>query len=172
MVDDRIPKKFQNSLVQLGLSTMKSANICIGRPVLLTSLHGKQEVRVLVISLVWKDLRVFDCGFQHQEKTKTCILKTMAPRQPSPPLLSNHSGRVVPACHGGGETYPVVLTSPVCHGLHRNTVWGTRSCHFIQYLTALLVCSLLSPCRCVLAAWLVSCLLRPLPLPRRLRLIS
>ncbi|KAM5233970.1 ATPase family gene 2 protein homolog A isoform 2-T2 [Hipposideros larvatus] len=42
--DDRIPKKFQNSLVQLGLSTMKSANICIGRPVLLTSLHGKQEV--------------------------------------------------------------------------------------------------------------------------------
>ncbi|XP_053514367.1 ribosome biogenesis protein SPATA5 isoform X1 [Artibeus jamaicensis] len=42
--DDKIPKKFQNSLVQLGLSTMKSANICIGRPVLLTSLHGKQEV--------------------------------------------------------------------------------------------------------------------------------
>ncbi|XP_016015714.2 ATPase family protein 2 homolog isoform X2 [Rousettus aegyptiacus] len=42
--DDRVPKKFQNSLVQLGLSTMKSANICIGRPVLLTSLHGKQEV--------------------------------------------------------------------------------------------------------------------------------
>ncbi|XP_015449393.1 spermatogenesis-associated protein 5 [Pteropus alecto] len=42
--DDKVPKKFQNSLVQLGLSTMKSANICIGRPVLLTSLHGKQEV--------------------------------------------------------------------------------------------------------------------------------
>lgn len=44
MVDDRIPKKFQNSLVQLGLSTVKSANTCIGRPVLLTSLHGKQRV--------------------------------------------------------------------------------------------------------------------------------
>ncbi|KAM5306676.1 ATPase family gene 2 protein homolog A [Glossophaga mutica] len=42
--DDKIPKKFQNSLVQLGLSAMKSANICTGRPVLLTSLHGKQEV--------------------------------------------------------------------------------------------------------------------------------
>ncbi|XP_057358585.1 ribosome biogenesis protein SPATA5 isoform X5 [Manis pentadactyla] len=42
--DDKVPKAFQNSLVQLGLSTMKSANICIGRPVLLTSLGGKQEV--------------------------------------------------------------------------------------------------------------------------------
>ncbi|XP_047712850.1 ribosome biogenesis protein SPATA5 isoform X6 [Prionailurus viverrinus] len=42
--DDRVPKTFQNSLVQLGLNTMKSANICIGRPVLLTSLDGKQEV--------------------------------------------------------------------------------------------------------------------------------
>ncbi|XP_069349277.1 ATPase family gene 2 protein homolog A isoform X2 [Eulemur rufifrons] len=43
-VDDKIPKTFQNSLVHLGLNTMKSANICIGRPVLLTSLNGKQEV--------------------------------------------------------------------------------------------------------------------------------
>uniref|UniRef100_A0A8C6F8K4 ATPase family gene 2 protein homolog A n=1 Tax=Monodon monoceros TaxID=40151 RepID=A0A8C6F8K4_MONMO len=43
-VDDKVPKAFQNSLVQLGLNTMKSANICIGRPVLLTSLDGKQEV--------------------------------------------------------------------------------------------------------------------------------
>ncbi|XP_058405995.1 ATPase family gene 2 protein homolog A isoform X2 [Diceros bicornis minor] len=42
--DDKVPKTFQNSLVQLGLNTMKSANICIGRPVLLTSLDGKQEV--------------------------------------------------------------------------------------------------------------------------------
>lgn len=52
LVDDKVPKKFQNSLVQLGLSTMKSANTCIGRPVLLTSLHGKQEVRVLFIPVV------------------------------------------------------------------------------------------------------------------------
>lgn len=52
MIDDKVPKTFQNSLVQLGLNTMKSANICIGRPVLLTSLDGKQEVRVLFISLV------------------------------------------------------------------------------------------------------------------------
>ncbi|XP_045687720.1 ATPase family protein 2 homolog isoform X2 [Phyllostomus hastatus] len=42
--DDKIPRKFQNSLVQLGLGTMKSANIRIGRPVLLTGLHGAQEV--------------------------------------------------------------------------------------------------------------------------------
>ncbi|XP_063459964.1 ATPase family gene 2 protein homolog A isoform X4 [Pan paniscus] len=42
--DDKIPKTFQNSLIHLGLNTMKSANICIGRPVLLTSLNGKQEV--------------------------------------------------------------------------------------------------------------------------------
>uniref|UniRef100_A0A8C7BC22 vesicle-fusing ATPase n=1 Tax=Neovison vison TaxID=452646 RepID=A0A8C7BC22_NEOVI len=42
--DDKVPKTFQSSLVQLGLNTMKSANICIGRPVLLTSLDGKQEV--------------------------------------------------------------------------------------------------------------------------------
>ncbi|OBS69698.1 hypothetical protein A6R68_01760, partial [Neotoma lepida] len=43
-VDGKVPKTFQNSLVHLGLNTMKSANICIGRPVLLTSLGGKQEV--------------------------------------------------------------------------------------------------------------------------------
>ncbi|XP_012931344.1 spermatogenesis-associated protein 5 isoform X3 [Heterocephalus glaber] len=43
-VDAKVPKTFQNSLVHLGLNTMKSANICIGRPVLLTSLNGKQEV--------------------------------------------------------------------------------------------------------------------------------
>ncbi|ERE87813.1 spermatogeneis-associated protein 5 [Cricetulus griseus] len=43
-VDGKVPKTFQNSLVHLGLNTMKSANICIGRPVLLTSLDGKQEV--------------------------------------------------------------------------------------------------------------------------------
>ncbi|KAM6221728.1 ATPase family gene 2 protein homolog A [Rhynchocyon petersi] len=42
--DDRVPKTFRNSLVQFALSTMKSANICIGRPVLLTSLDGRQEV--------------------------------------------------------------------------------------------------------------------------------
>lgn len=47
LVDDKVPKTFQNSLVQLGLNTMKSANICIGRPVLLTSLDGKQEVKSL-----------------------------------------------------------------------------------------------------------------------------
>ncbi|XP_075399957.1 ATPase family gene 2 protein homolog A isoform X2 [Tenrec ecaudatus] len=42
--DDKVPKTFRNSLVQFGLSTMKAADICIGRPVLLTSLDGKQEV--------------------------------------------------------------------------------------------------------------------------------
>ncbi|XP_040823188.1 ATPase family protein 2 homolog isoform X2 [Ochotona curzoniae] len=43
-VDTKVPKTFQNSLVHLGLNTMKSTNICIGRPVLLTSLDGKQEI--------------------------------------------------------------------------------------------------------------------------------
>ncbi|XP_035148879.1 ATPase family gene 2 protein homolog A isoform X2 [Callithrix jacchus] len=42
--DGKIPKTFQNFLIHLGLNTMKSASICIGRPVLLTSLNGKQEV--------------------------------------------------------------------------------------------------------------------------------
>ncbi|XP_030740650.1 ATPase family protein 2 homolog [Echinops telfairi] len=42
--DDKVPKTFRNSLVQFGLSTMKAADICIGRSVLLTSLDGKQEV--------------------------------------------------------------------------------------------------------------------------------
>uniref|UniRef100_A0A8C3IMU5 AFG2 AAA ATPase homolog A n=1 Tax=Chrysemys picta bellii TaxID=8478 RepID=A0A8C3IMU5_CHRPI len=35
---------YRRVLVQLGLNSMKSANICIGRPVLLTSTDGKQEV--------------------------------------------------------------------------------------------------------------------------------
>uniref|UniRef100_G1SDE4 ATPase family gene 2 protein homolog A n=1 Tax=Oryctolagus cuniculus TaxID=9986 RepID=G1SDE4_RABIT len=43
-VDGKVPKTFQNSLIHLGLNTMKSTNICIGRPVLLTSLDGKQEI--------------------------------------------------------------------------------------------------------------------------------
>uniref|UniRef100_A0A8D0GV02 AFG2 AAA ATPase homolog A n=1 Tax=Sphenodon punctatus TaxID=8508 RepID=A0A8D0GV02_SPHPU len=40
----RIPKMYRKTLVQLGMNSMKSANICIGRPVLLTSTDGKQEV--------------------------------------------------------------------------------------------------------------------------------
>ncbi|KAM6440253.1 ATPase family gene 2 protein homolog A isoform 2-T2 [Liasis olivaceus] len=35
---------YRGSLVQLALNNMKLANICIGRPVLLTSKNGKQEV--------------------------------------------------------------------------------------------------------------------------------
>ncbi|XP_075785968.1 ATPase family gene 2 protein homolog A isoform X4 [Pelodiscus sinensis] len=35
---------YRRVLVQLGLNSMKSANVCIGRPVLLTSTDGKQEV--------------------------------------------------------------------------------------------------------------------------------
>uniref|UniRef100_A0A8D0GUY9 ATPase family gene 2 protein homolog A n=1 Tax=Sphenodon punctatus TaxID=8508 RepID=A0A8D0GUY9_SPHPU len=42
--DDKIPKMYRKTLVQLGMNSMKSANICIGRPVLLTSTDGKQEV--------------------------------------------------------------------------------------------------------------------------------
>ncbi|XP_077790144.1 ATPase family gene 2 protein homolog A isoform X3 [Podarcis muralis] len=42
--DDKVPKSYRRSLVQLALNNMKLANICIGRPVLLTSKNGKQEV--------------------------------------------------------------------------------------------------------------------------------
>lgn len=42
--DVRVPKQFQNSLVQLALGTLKAAGLCIGRPVLLTGPHGQQEV--------------------------------------------------------------------------------------------------------------------------------
>ncbi|KFO04382.1 Spermatogenesis-associated protein 5, partial [Balearica regulorum gibbericeps] len=42
--DDKVPKMLQRALAQLSLSSMKSANVCIGRPVLLTSAGGRQEV--------------------------------------------------------------------------------------------------------------------------------
>ncbi|XP_025937197.1 spermatogenesis-associated protein 5 isoform X6 [Apteryx rowi] len=42
--DDKVPKMLRRILVQLSLNSMKSANMCIGRPVLLTSVDGRQEV--------------------------------------------------------------------------------------------------------------------------------
>ncbi|XP_010136195.1 PREDICTED: spermatogenesis-associated protein 5, partial [Buceros rhinoceros silvestris] len=42
--DDKVPKMLRRSLAQLSLSSMKSAHLCIGRPVLLTSADGRQEV--------------------------------------------------------------------------------------------------------------------------------
>ncbi|OCT99820.1 ATPase family protein 2 homolog [Xenopus laevis] len=42
--EDKVPKAYRYSLVQLGLNTMKSLDVCIGRPVLLTSTVGRQEV--------------------------------------------------------------------------------------------------------------------------------
>ncbi|NXA51890.1 SPAT5 protein, partial [Nothocercus julius] len=42
--DDKVPKMLRRVLVQLSLNSMKSAGICIGRPVLLTSAAGRQEV--------------------------------------------------------------------------------------------------------------------------------
>ncbi|KAK9518445.1 hypothetical protein VZT92_023751 [Zoarces viviparus] len=42
--DDKTPKSCRSTLVQLGLNSMKSASVCIGRPVLLTSPTGRQEV--------------------------------------------------------------------------------------------------------------------------------
>uniref|UniRef100_A0ABM5GJD7 vesicle-fusing ATPase n=1 Tax=Pogona vitticeps TaxID=103695 RepID=A0ABM5GJD7_9SAUR len=42
--DEKVPRMYRRSLVQLALNNMKLANICIGRPVLLTSKNGKQEV--------------------------------------------------------------------------------------------------------------------------------
>ncbi|XP_053921065.1 ribosome biogenesis protein SPATA5 isoform X2 [Cuculus canorus] len=42
--DDKVPKMLRRTLAQLSLSSMKSANACIGRPILLTSAEGQQEV--------------------------------------------------------------------------------------------------------------------------------
>ncbi|KAM3831197.1 ATPase family gene 2 protein homolog A isoform 1-T1 [Vipera latastei] len=42
--DDKLPKIYRGSFVQLALNNMKLTNISIGRPVLLTSTNGKQEV--------------------------------------------------------------------------------------------------------------------------------
>ncbi|NXT17833.1 SPAT5 protein, partial [Syrrhaptes paradoxus] len=42
--DDKVPKMLRRALAQLSLSSMKSAAVCIGRPVLLTSAEGLQEV--------------------------------------------------------------------------------------------------------------------------------
>ena len=47
--DDKVPKMLRRALAQLSLSSMKSANICIGRPVLLTSADGRQEVRLFLV---------------------------------------------------------------------------------------------------------------------------
>ncbi|CAN8209596.1 unnamed protein product, partial [Coccothraustes coccothraustes] len=42
--DDKVPKMLRRTLAQLSLSSMKSADLCIGRPALLTSAEGRQEV--------------------------------------------------------------------------------------------------------------------------------
>ncbi|XP_026039254.1 spermatogenesis-associated protein 5 [Astatotilapia calliptera] len=42
--DDKTPKSCRSTLAQLSLNSMKSASACIGRPVLLTSTTGQQEV--------------------------------------------------------------------------------------------------------------------------------
>ncbi|KAJ8262520.1 hypothetical protein GJAV_G00167360 [Gymnothorax javanicus] len=43
-VDEKVPKRCRRFLVQLCLGSMKAADVSIGRPVLLTSLGGQQEV--------------------------------------------------------------------------------------------------------------------------------
>ncbi|XP_061850272.1 ATPase family gene 2 protein homolog A isoform X1 [Colius striatus] len=42
--DDKVPKMLRRALAQLSLNSMKTASVCIGRPVLLTSADGRQEV--------------------------------------------------------------------------------------------------------------------------------
>ncbi|XP_030306306.1 ATPase family protein 2 homolog [Calypte anna] len=42
--DDKVPKMLRRALAQLSLSSMKSARLCIGRPALLSSASGRQEV--------------------------------------------------------------------------------------------------------------------------------
>uniref|UniRef100_A0AAX7V9B8 Vesicle-fusing ATPase n=1 Tax=Astatotilapia calliptera TaxID=8154 RepID=A0AAX7V9B8_ASTCA len=44
LADDKTPKSCRSTLAQLSLNSMKSASACIGRPVLLTSTTGQQEV--------------------------------------------------------------------------------------------------------------------------------
>ncbi|NWH76375.1 SPAT5 protein, partial [Piaya cayana] len=55
--DDKVPKMLRRTLAQLSLSSMKSANACIGRPILLTSAEGRQEVRILC------SYKCFSCAF-------------------------------------------------------------------------------------------------------------
>uniref|UniRef100_A0A8C5LPG3 AFG2 AAA ATPase homolog A n=1 Tax=Leptobrachium leishanense TaxID=445787 RepID=A0A8C5LPG3_9ANUR len=42
--EDNVPKMYRCSFIQLGLNAMKSADLCIGRPVLVTSTERRQEV--------------------------------------------------------------------------------------------------------------------------------
>ncbi|NXK90555.1 SPAT5 protein, partial [Formicarius rufipectus] len=42
--DDKVPRMLRRTLAQLSLGSMKSAGLCIGRPALLTSARGRQEV--------------------------------------------------------------------------------------------------------------------------------
>lgn len=42
--DEKVPKACRRCLAQMGLNNIKLANICIGRPILLTSAAGSQEV--------------------------------------------------------------------------------------------------------------------------------
>uniref|UniRef100_UPI00398EE5EF ATPase family gene 2 protein homolog A isoform X2 n=1 Tax=Pristiophorus japonicus TaxID=55135 RepID=UPI00398EE5EF len=42
--DEKVPKACRRCLAQMGLNSIKLANICIGRPILLTSTAGRQEV--------------------------------------------------------------------------------------------------------------------------------
>lgn len=51
--DDKVPKIYRGSFVQLALNNMKLGNICIGRPVLLTSKNSKQEVVFVFLSILY-----------------------------------------------------------------------------------------------------------------------
>ncbi|NWR86150.1 SPAT5 protein, partial [Furnarius figulus] len=42
--DDKVPRMLRRALAQLSLGSMKGAELCIGRPALLTSAEGRQEV--------------------------------------------------------------------------------------------------------------------------------
>ncbi|OXB84783.1 UNVERIFIED_CONTAM: hypothetical protein H355_015905 [Colinus virginianus] len=46
--DDHVPKVFRRALAQLSLNSMKAANMCIGRPILLTAAGGRQEKNLRV----------------------------------------------------------------------------------------------------------------------------
>lgn len=59
--DDKTPKSCRSTLAQLSLNSMKSAGVCIGRPILLTSPAGQQEVCLLWF-IISSDVRYFWCS--------------------------------------------------------------------------------------------------------------
>lgn len=73
--DDKVPKMLRRALAQLSLSSMKSADLCIGRPALLTSADGRQEVRPFLVPMsAFLTLSACSCFIQWNQHG-SCIEK-------------------------------------------------------------------------------------------------